>query len=101
MKANAQSANNEQRIIGTWILKARSLLQSYQVIKWVFSDDGTLIVTNSDGTHEHEFVVTDTMLACKSIDNINYAVYNMSISSDGKTLLLGSSGSPGLWFTKK
>jgi hypothetical protein len=67
--------NNEQRIIGTWI--------DQRGAKWIFDANGELIKDNS----KLKYGVTDTSLALKN--NPKWLrVFNLSISSDGKTLIL-------------
>ena len=106
----AQTAKNEQRIIGTWL------------VNYIYSDKveyGDTLVFNSNGTlligeNSFEYGITETKLF------INYSrnreapdisgFYSYSISSDGKTLILeytkvsgsgGNPGSRGIWLIKK
>ena len=72
----AQNANIGQRIIGTWVDNEDEL--------WIFGSNGKLM---QDGD-ELRYNITDTQLSVlKGRDNI---VFNFSMSSDGKTLLLNS-----------
>jgi dipeptidyl aminopeptidase/acylaminoacyl peptidase len=95
--ANAQNANIEQEIIGTWV-------NNKDRTTWVFNANGTITVTGGmGGTVEVKYGVTDTKLAIMGNDTEFY-VYSFSISSDGKTLIIfslsnGTSG--GIWLTKK
>jgi len=94
---NAQSANNAQRIVGTWdaIITVGTTTGAGT---WVFSADGTLVVTDADGTRNHKYAVTDTKLVFAELDNngtipLGYtgtrtALFaDYSMSSDGKTLV--------------
>ena len=71
----AQNANNEQRIIGTWV-------EQDGRTTWVFNANGTL----TQGSNEYKFVVTDTQLA--TFRDGDTHVYIISFSSDGRTLIL-------------
>jgi hypothetical protein len=96
--ANAQNANIAQRIIGTWV--------DHRGATWVFNANGNL---TKNSVVEHKFGVTETSLAIAQIyeggiiDTIE--TYNISISSDGKTLILVEVGGSGYrsthWLTKK
>ena len=84
--ANAQNANNEQRIIGTWVAQGGELFQT-----WVFNANGNLTIQFSENlSSEYRFVIVDSKLffAPVNIENRNYWIYNISISSDGRTLIL-------------
>jgi hypothetical protein len=105
-RAEAQSANIAQKIIGTWVdQKGKS---------WVFDANGNLTM----GTTRLKYGVTDTKLVLVDSDYGNNdaeeEIYNISISSDGKTLILDhlvistprntayTSGSiKGFWLIKK
>jgi len=98
-KAEAQSANIAQKIIGTWI-------DNFNGTTWVISVNGTLTVNGK----EYKFGVTDTKLAIfggsGTYENpVWKSIYDISISSDGKTLILtggdADAKSGGSWFTKK
>ena len=95
-RADAQSANNAQRIIGTWV-------QNGSTWTWVFNANGTLTRTDSsDGeVRNYKFGVTDTMVSFHSSNGGDASVYSISISPDGKTLILNNSGGGGFWLTKK
>jgi hypothetical protein len=98
--ANAQNTNIAQRIIGTWIDQTGET--------WVFNANGTL-----DGYPGAEkFGVTETKLAFYyvSSNGVNLILYNISMSSDGRTLILDFSNSDNkigsylcysYWLTKK
>jgi len=99
-RVEAQSANNAQKIIGTWVDNSG--------ITWVFNVNGTL----TRGTEEFKFGVADTKLAIVSSDEYGTSdgsiyrsgyIFNISISSDGKTLILSfiSDNRSGYWLTKK
>ena len=93
--ANAQNTNIAQRIIGTWVSNDGKMT-------WVFNANGTAKLSDLYGDNRTaKFVVIDTMLACEAGDGFA-AVYNIIISSDGKTLILGGGlMGAGYWFTKK
>jgi len=90
----AQSTDNEHIIIGTWTNNTTGST-------WVFTTDGNLTI----GTDRFTFGVTDDKLAI--LENRNLRVFNVSMSSDGKTIILESnlqsaSGfSTLVWLTKK
>jgi hypothetical protein len=100
-KEDAQSLDITQEIIGTWI--------EQDVSKWVFNDNGILTRTFNDGNkNEVKFGVTDTKLATFDyLGTEHIAIYEISMSSDGKTLIIfnssaNSSGTHyGWWLTKK
>ena len=79
-RAEAQSTNIAQKIIGTWIDQVGRT--------WVFNANGIHTLTYSNGnTSEYKFGVTDTMLAVQSSGGDTW-VYYFSISSDGRTLIV-------------
>jgi hypothetical protein len=90
----AQNANNERRIVGTWI--------DHSDDTWNFRSDGKLIYRGE----EIKYSVIDTVLATVESDN-TLALFSISISSDGKTLILiqtvdrGSMFSSGYLLTKR
>jgi hypothetical protein len=97
----AQSANNTQRIIGTWV-------DNNTGKTWVFNTNGTVTgFDEDDDPFMYKFGFTDTKLAFSDEYYIN--VFNISISSDGRTLILEMSISSrgelyletAYWFTKK
>ena len=100
-RAEAQSANIAQRIIGTWVDQYGET--------WIFNANGNLTL----GSSNYKFAVTDTKLVLdKSTDygksrEREYSsvdIYDVSISSDGKTLILTflyNGNSIGYWLTKK
>ena len=85
--ANAQNANIAQRIIGTWVNHTGE-------VTWLFNANGNLTIRYSDGiTQGFRFGVTDSKLfyydpADANGAFSNYSIYNISISSDGRTLIL-------------
>ena len=103
--ANAQNANIAQRIIGTWVDQDEDT--------WVFNANGTLTYDRI----EFKFAVIDTKLAITGTDKgiippIHMSViFNISMSSDGRTLFLEHSSSSSdyyrsntpdfLWLTKR
>jgi hypothetical protein len=92
----AQNTANERRIIGTWV--------DTDGYTWVFNANETLRYRGID----FKFGVTVTQLAVLE-DNSDLAVYDISISSDGTTLIFlrrhdDTESLPGdacLWLTKK
>ena len=86
---SAQSTNNERRIIGTWVNQENQ-------ITWTFNADGTF------GSQGSRFGVTDTKLFILQTDGRKW-LYNISISSDGRTLILEDSvtSSGILWFVRQ
>jgi len=85
--ANAQNANIGQRIIGTWVEPNGNT--------WVFNANGNLSMNGVEG----KFGVTDTKLAIYA--NGQVLILNISISSDGRTLILDNSQFVGFWLTKR
>jgi hypothetical protein len=92
----AQNAANERRIIGTWV--------DTEGQTWVFNANGTMTYKGV----VFKFGVTVTQLAVLE-DNTDLAIYDISISSDGVTIILmrrhdDTDSLPGdacLWLTKK
>ena len=95
--ANAQNANFGQRIIGTWVDQRGNT--------WVFNANGTL---TRDGS-EYKFAVTDTKLVFQQDDDRFIYILNISMSSDGRTLILEGANyhngdrreTLGYWLTKR
>ena len=86
--------NYEQAIIGTWVT------QDQDETKWVFNTDGTF----KWGKYDYKFGVADTKLALSSVKENDTNIYDISISSDGRTLIVSwmyDGGTLGWWFTKK
>jgi hypothetical protein len=100
-KAEAQSANIAQKIVGTWVSSTGET--------WVFSANGNLTQTSLSGRNwEYKYAVTDTKLAFHTSEDYGKTggpgIYDISISSDGKTLILtrlSSGNTDGYWLTKK
>ena len=86
-KADAQSANIEQKIIGTWAEQNGDT--------WVFNTNGTLTMSGE----QCKYVVINTKIALYSSQKT--FVYDILISSDGKTLILSPYFGLGFWLTKK
>jgi len=91
----AQNVNNEQRIIGTWIhFNGITQEDTQRFETWIFRADGTLTIgTNTyPGTSTYRYAVTNTNLIYAKVDegliyrDLEDNIYNISISSDGKTL---------------
>jgi len=73
--------NNEQRIIGTWAALNGT-------ITLVFNTNGTLTWDAGGQAKVYKFGVTDTMLAYYEPDVYMATSWDISISSDGKTLIM-------------
>jgi hypothetical protein len=116
--ANAQNANVGQRIIGTWV--------DHTGVTWIFNANGNLTCRITNGTTvDFKFGLTDSKIFFMNVENPfnEYYIFNISISSDGRTLILegtfyffyatawNSDGSPragerrerneGYWLTKR
>jgi len=79
----AQNANITQRIVGTWVDdRGRT---------WVFNANGTC-ATEGSRTTDEKYGVTDTKLAISDSDygtkDVVTMIYDISMSSDGKILIL-------------
>jgi len=82
-RAEAQSTNIAQRIVGTWVDdRGRT---------WVFNANGTC-ATKGLRTADEKYGVTDTKLAISDSDygteDVYTIIYDISMSSDGKTLIM-------------
>jgi hypothetical protein len=73
--ANAQNANNERRIIGTWIDEDGDV--------WAFNTDGT--TTGYDNNIRKYYIIETKLVIVFGTRSI---VYNYYLSSGGNTLLL-------------
>jgi hypothetical protein len=74
----AQNANIGQRIVGLWIDNEDDL--------WIFGSDGKVLVKEDDD--QWRYSLTDTQISF--LQGRNNIIYNISMSSDGKTLILNS-----------
>ena len=100
----AETARNENRIIGTWLINSQDDYYS-PGYTWVFNSNGTLLI----GNYSFEYGITETKLFIKNqgepVTSRISGVFSYSISSDGKTLILerdkSGSGSRGIWLIKK
>ena len=72
------SCSTKQKVEGAWT--------DNEGITWVFSKDGKV---TQDGEEEFEYAITDTQFSLSQGGQT--AVFDFSISADGKTLLLNSS----------
>jgi len=90
-RTEAQSSNIAQKIIGTWVEQGG--------FTWVFNSDGTGTSSNMIGNFK--FAVAETKLAICSISLTQTIVLDISITSDGKTLILSTANNGGYWLTKK
>jgi len=89
-----QNANIAQKIIGTWV--------DSQGVTWIFNANGNL----KWGNTEYKFGITDTKLAIVGAERYGtrdgqVKSFDISISPDGKTLILFAPGSADYWLTKK
>jgi len=83
-----QGGNVEKGIIGTW--------NDERVGTWVFSADGKATINGKEG----KFGVTDEILSI--VGNVDLpGMWNVSMSSDGKTLILNYGNGKGYWLTKQ
>jgi Ni/Co efflux regulator RcnB len=74
----AQAQNTERLIVGTWTDNEDGT--------WIFSSDGTF--TRKQGEYNDTGRFTGTQLVVLTNGAINRGVWNFSISSDGRTLIL-------------
>jgi hypothetical protein len=74
--SNAQAADNEKRILGTWI----EVDDNYEVI-WVFNSNGT----GNRNDKNFKYGVASDKIAIHRIDTY---VGDLSISNDGKTAII-------------
>jgi hypothetical protein len=79
---NAQSSNDEQRLIGTWI--EESLSSSLNGRIWVFNSDGTVSI----GNMTYNYAIAGNKLIYYSSYNNSQDVLEYNISTDGRTLIL-------------
>ena len=99
---NAQNVNYEQRIVGTWIQNSGGPNSgSYDDGKtWVFNANGTFTCGDQNG----KYSVAGTRMSYFLGSSRTY-FFDISISSDGKTLIITSTPSTdstgGYWLTKK
>jgi len=70
------SCSNKQKIVGSW-----TDIEGYI---WVFSSDGKLTYD----TYEYQYDVTKNKLTFENEDGYGLQIYDISMSSDGKTLIL-------------
>jgi hypothetical protein len=91
--ANAQNANNQERIIGTWVESAGGGI-------WVFNDNGTLTITGDSGSSsEYKFTVADTRLNLTDT-NGRLEIWNIQMFSDGLELAI-TAADGGFWLTRQ
>jgi hypothetical protein len=101
---NAQSTNNVQRIIGSWVSGNTT---------FTFNTNGTLVWTVTDktetGTMNCKYVINDTKIFVLEDDSAQSnsemievdLFFDYVISSDGKTLILILEREFSGWFTKQ
>ena len=87
VSCTAQNQNNERNIVGTWIDNNGST--------WVFKADGTFTVSGNDNG-EGRFTGTQLWASWR-----NPSVFNISLSSDGKTMILSRVDGSGYLLIKK
>ena len=84
----AQNATTERLIVGTWT-------DNYSGNTWTFVSNGTVTLGNRSGKY------TSTQIIFPETSSNYSAVYNISISSDGKIMILSQHGSTnGILLTK-
>ena len=83
----AQSANNEQRIIGTWtaIISTGEGSSSYANSVWIFNSNGTVIINYSGNRESLKYVVIGSKMIVE-----NFGLFDIDISTDGRTIILSS-----------
>jgi len=89
----------EQKIIGAWVDNDENR------DTWTFEANGSLTIkTKNDESYNFKYGATDRQLAY-AVENYSPTLYNMSISTDGKTMILSASAEggalSGYWLTKK
>jgi ABC-type long-subunit fatty acid transport system fused permease/ATPase subunit len=89
----AQSSNNEQRLVGTWILEAPFLGNSEYLINSVFtfSSNGTLTIVSSTKRMNGKWAINaNKMVFILDGDDISLSLfsYEFYITSNGDTMLL-------------
>jgi len=89
----AQSSNNEQRLVGTWILEAPFLGDSEYLINSVFtfSSNGTLSIVSSTKRMNGKWAINaNKMVFILDGDDIHLSLfsYEFYITSNGDTMLL-------------
>ena len=87
----AQSASNEQRIIGTWI-------DANDVFVWVFNADGTGLFYEGQYETPIKYGVVENKIAI--VFESETAVMDFVISSDGRTIILSYFGGYGFLLRK-
>jgi len=82
--SNAQAADNEKRILGTWVEVGTG---SDNPCIWIFNSDGTgkYKYDNSDNHRNFEYGVTSDRIAIATYETY---VSDLSISNDGKTAII-------------
>ena len=88
MVCNAQSVNYERAIVGTWVDNAGNT--------WIFNANGTVTVDGENG----KYGISGGKLAIQFTGDSLF-VLEISISSDGKTLIGNGFGGNFLWLTKR
>jgi hypothetical protein len=86
---SAPDSTVAQKIVGTWTSSSGGWADDKFVAgSWVFRTDGK--VTRSEGSREEEcvYAVTDTRLAIQREAGSDLEIFDISMSSDGKTLIL-------------
>ena len=78
----AQSSNNEQRLVGTWIQEGPG---SSNGTIWVFKSDGTLSIGD---VNTLKYVATVTVLYWYRTDTDFASTREYTFSADGRTLIL-------------
>jgi hypothetical protein len=101
------SANNEQRVIGTWA-------EPYGAI-WIFESNGKLTRTYDGRVREYRYAVAGTKFVFEDADDFTddpedtysdtIRVFDIAISADGKNLVISRhdlhEGTAGYWLIRK
>jgi hypothetical protein len=88
----AQPANNEQRLVGTWVQEADEIYVPVRLDDGWTAPSGTIWVFNNDGRtgsisgRSINYGATISQFAI--ISNNSSAIYEYTLSTDGRTLIL-------------
>ncbi|GBU27667.1 hypothetical protein R84B8_01204 [Treponema sp. R8-4-B8] len=109
-KAEAQSNNDAQRIIGTWKTIIGSDSDGTRTVTYTFNANGSYVYTLNDTGYQRKenysnngnyFVNSSRIIF--TTDNSDANVYEFYLSSDGKILFLSSgiNNASGRWYNKQ
>ena len=94
--ADAQSSNDSQRIVGTWLYGGGS--------SFIFNDNGTYSFTYPSYTtfnHNGNYFVSGSKIVLKRNDSNSANVYDFYISPNGRILVINWSNSDSEWYEKQ